>query len=193
MAGEVRSVVVRLSMDTAQAIAASKEFGAEMSRSMSQAEKSTGRSRQAMDQLGGTAGKMGLAAAAGVFAIERSTANFDEAMSHVAATGEDARASYDQLRQAAIEAGAATAFSASEAAGGIENLAKAGVSAQDILGGGLSGALDLAAAGGLDVANAAEIAATALTQFKLEGEDVPHVADLLAAAAGKAQGDVSDM
>ena len=193
MAGEARSVVVRLSMDTAQAIAASKEFGAEMSRSMAQAEKSTHRSRAAMDQLGGTAGKMGLAAAAGVFAIERSTANFDEAMSHVAATGEDARASYDQLRQAAIEAGAATAFSATEAAGGIENLAKAGVSAQDILGGGLTGSLDLAAAGGLDVANAAEIAATALTQFKLSGEDVPHVADLLAAAAGKAQGDVSDM
>ena len=33
---------------------------------------------------------------------------------------------------------------------GIENLAKAGLSTQDILGGGLTGALDLAAAGELD-------------------------------------------
>ena len=193
MAGESRSVVVRLSLDAMQAMQTAKDFGRTMEKSMEQAEGKTRRARSAMDQLGGTAGKMGLAAAAGLFAIERSTANFDEAMSHVAATGDDARGSLDQLREAAIEAGAATAFSASEAAGGIENLAKAGVSAQDILSGGLSGALDLAAAGGLDVASAAEIAATALTQFKLQGEDVPHVADLLAAAAGKAQGDVSDM
>lgn len=97
------------------------------------------------------------------------------------------------LREAALEAGARTVFSATEAAGAIENLAKAGVSTADILGGGLDGALDLAAAGGLEVADAAEIAATALTQFNLEGSDMTHVADLLAAAAGKAQGDVTDM
>lgn len=53
--------------------------------------------------------------------------------------------------------------------------------------------MNLAAAGGLDVGDAAEIAATALTQFKLSGSDVGHVADLLAAGAGKAQGDVSDL
>jgi hypothetical protein len=34
---------------------------------------------------------------------------------------------------------------------------------------------------------------SALTQFKLQGKDVPHVADLLAAGAGKAQGSVHDM
>jgi TP901 family phage tail tape measure protein len=45
----------------------------------------------------------------------------------------------------------------------------------------------------LDVADAAQIAATALTQFKLEGSDIPHVADLLAAGAGKAQGSVDDL
>jgi TP901 family phage tail tape measure protein len=99
----------------------------------------------------------------------------------------------DVLREAAIEAGADTAFSATEAAQGIEELAKAGVSTTDILNGGLAGALDLAAAGGVSVEEAAESAASALTQFGLSGEDVPHVADLLAAAAGKAQGGVTDM
>ena len=99
----------------------------------------------------------------------------------------------EDLKQAALAAGAQTAFSATEAAEGIEALAKAGVSTTDILNGGLNGALDLAAAGGLEVADAAEIAASAMTQFKLEGDKVPHVADLLAAAAGKAQGEVSDM
>ena len=69
----------------------------------------------------------------------------------------------------------------------------AGVSTADILGGGLDGALSLAAAGALDVGEAAELAATALTQFGLSGEDLPHIADLLAAGAGKAQGSVQDM
>ena len=72
-------------------------------------------------------------------------------------------------------------------------MAKAGVSTKDILGGGLKGALSLAAAGSLDVAEAAEISASALTQFKLSGDKIPHLADLLAAGAGKAQGSVQDL
>ncbi|MGH2165501.1 phage tail tape measure protein, partial [Enterococcus faecalis] len=75
-----------------------------------------------------------------------------------------------------------------EAAGAIDELAKAGISTKDILGGGLKGALSLAAAGQMEVGDAAEIAATAMTQFGLKGSDVGHVADLLAAGAGKAQG-----
>lgn len=136
---------------------------------------------------------IGTAAVVGVGLAVKAYADFDSAISAVAATGDDARKNLDALRAAALQAGADTAFSATEAAAGVENLIKAGVSAQDVLGGGLKGALDLAAAGSLDVATAAEIAATAMTQFGLNGSDVPHIADLLAAAAGKAQGEVSDM
>jgi len=75
----------------------------------------------------------------------------------------------------------------------MEALLKAGVSVKDVLSGGLSGSLDLAAAGGLDLAIAAETAASAMTQFKLSGDQVPRIADALAAGAGKAQGDVSDL
>lgn len=149
--------------------------------------------RGGLSAVGDTAGKIGLVAAAGVGAAIIAYANFDQAMSNVAATGEDARGSLDALREAALEAGARTKFSATEAADAVEALAKAGVSASDILSGGLDGALDLAAAGGLEVAQAAEIAATAMNQFNKTGADVPHIADLLAAAAGKAMGDVEDM
>lgn len=119
--------------------------------------------------------------------------NFDEAMSAVQASTHAGAEEMDLFREAAIQAGADSRYSATEAAGAIEELAKAGVSAADILGGGLTGALDLAAAGGMDVAQAAEIASIALTQFGLSGSDVGHVADLLAAGAGKANGDVSDL
>ena len=136
---------------------------------------------------------VGLAAGAVVALAVKRFADFDEAMSHVQAATHETAGNMAELRDAALDAGAKTKFSATEAAGAIENLAKAGVSTKDILGGGLTGALNLAAAGSLDVGDAAEIAATAMTQFGLSGKDVPHIADLLAAAAGKAQGEVSDM
>lgn len=136
---------------------------------------------------------VGLAAGAVVGLAIKRFADFDEAMSHVQAATHETAGNMAELRDAALDAGAKTKFSATEAAGAIENLAKAGVSTKDILGGGLKGALDLAAAGSLEVGDAAEIAATAMTQFGLSGKDVPHIADLLAAAAGKAQGEVSDM
>jgi TP901 family phage tail tape measure protein len=120
-------------------------------------------------------------------------ASFDAAMSSVQAATMETAGNMDRLREAAIQAGADTQYSATEAAGAIEELAKAGVSTQDILGGGLRGAMDLAASGAIDVGQAAEIAASAMTQFSLGGEDVTHIADLLAAGAGKAQGGVDDL
>ncbi len=120
-------------------------------------------------------------------------ADFDRQMSAVAATGDEARASLDGLRQTALEAGAATQYSATEAAQGVTNLLKAGVQAEDVIGGGLAGALNLAAAGEMSVADAAEVAANTLNQFGLKGSDVSHVADLLVAGANAASGEVSDM
>ena len=136
---------------------------------------------------------VGVAAGAAVGVAVKKFADFDEAMSSVQAATHESAANMELLRSAAISAGADTQYSATEAAGAIEELAKAGISTADILSGGLAGALNLAAAGGMEVGQAAEIAATALTQFNLKGSDVGHVADLLAAGAGKAQGEVSDL
>lgn len=149
--------------------------------------------RQALDTLGRTGVAAGGLLAAGVGVAIAKFAEFDQQMSYVqAATGESAD-NMALLRDAALEAGASTVFSATESAAAVEELAKAGISTADILSGGLAGALDLAAAGGLGVAQAAEIAATTMQQFRLSGEDATHVADLLAAGAAKAMGDVTDM
>jgi TP901 family phage tail tape measure protein len=146
-----------------------------------------------LDAIADRAGLAGIAVGAGIGLAVKAAMDFDKQMSAVKAATHASTAEMDKLRQAALKAGADTQFSATEAAKGVEELAKAGVSTADILGGGLKGALDLAAAGQIDVGQAAETAASALTQFKLKGQDVPHVADLLAAAAGKAQGSVGDM
>lgn len=149
--------------------------------------------RQVFTAIGASAVGFGASVALGVgMAISR-FAEFDQQMSYVQAATHETTSNMNLLRDAALEAGARTVYSATEAAGAIEELAKAGVSTSDILSGGLDAALDLAAAGGLDVAQAAGIAATALKTFNLEGEDMSHVADLLAAGAGKAMGDVSQL
>lgn len=149
--------------------------------------------REAFTRLGAAAVGVGSAIAVGIGAAVAKFVEFDQQMSYVQASTHETAGNMALLRDAALEAGARTVFSATEAAGAIEELAKAGVSTADILSGGLDAALDLAAAGGMGVADAAAVAATTLKQFQLQGRDASHVADLLAAGAGKAQGDVSDM
>ena len=130
----------------------------------------------------------------GVAAIAvKKFADFDQAMDNVEAVTRESAGNMDLLREAALKAGAETVFTANEAADAIQELAKAGVSTADILGGGLTGALNLAAASGLSVARAAEIAAGALGMFKLEGADLAHVADILTAGAAKSIGEVDDL
>jgi TP901 family phage tail tape measure protein len=152
---------------------------------------------QHFDRIGKASMVFGGALLAGVGLAVKAASDFDSAMSEVQASTHETAGNMDLLREAAINAGADTAFSATEAANAIDELSKAGVSTSDILSGGLSGALNLAAAGGLGVAKAAEIAATAMTIFGKNFEDkgklAVHVADLLAAGAGKAQGSVEDM
>jgi TP901 family phage tail tape measure protein len=186
---------------------ATQEFAAQTAHAAAAASAATAQSQTGMSALLANAhaneeawGKVGKgmlafggAVVVGVGLAIAKFASFDQGMSSVDAATHETTANMELLREKAIEVGADTAFSANEAAQGIEELAKAGVSTKDILNGGLNGAMDLAAAGALGVGDAAEIAATAMVQFKLSGQDIPHVADLLAAGAGKAQGSVEDI
>ncbi|MFE4229124.1 phage tail tape measure protein [Arthrobacter sp. NPDC056886] len=153
--------------------------------------------KESVQEVGRVSAIGGAAVLAGVGLAVKAYADFDKQMSSIDAATHETAGNMDLLRQAAIDAGADTAFSATEAAQGIEELAKAGVSTKDIIGGGLKGSLDLAAAGALGVGEAAELSATAMTIFgkniENKGQLAVHVADLLSAAAGKAQGSVQDM
>lgn len=185
----LRAELTQFRAQMAQGSASVKKFGDDLTK----VDKASEKSRRGLDSIGSAAGKLGLVAAAGLGAVVLAAAHFDKSMSGVQAATHESTQNMELLRDAAIKAGAATAFSATEAASGIEELAKAGVSTKDILAGGLSGALSLAAAGELEVGEAAETAASAMTQFKLRGDQVGHIADLLAAGAGKAQGSVHDL
>ena len=133
-----------------------------------------------------------VAIAIGVDATRR-FAEFDQAMAAVRANVTENAGELKKLETAALDAGRSGMFSATKAANAINELGKAGVSVKDIIGGGLKGALDLAAAGEMNAADAAELTASALNQFGLAGSKASHVADLLAAGANMAQGGVQDM
>jgi TP901 family phage tail tape measure protein len=185
-----RSVVVKLKAD----VQGFRSSMASAKRSVDDLTKAdVNKPAKSFDSLATKAAFAGGAIALGIGKAISSFAEFDATMSAAAAATGSTGDQLQALRDAAVKAGADTQFSATEAAQGITEMAKAGVSAKDILGGGLTGALDLAAAGQLAVGDAAEIAATAVNQFNLKGQDVAHVADLYSAAAGKAQGSVADI
>lgn len=187
-----RTVKVSLVLNTAGYMQG-MDAAAKKTREMGTEAEKLAQKKEAFNLLGTAALGFGAAVGAGVAIAVSKFAEFDQAMSYVQAATHETTSNMGLLRDAALDAGARTVFSATEAANAVEELAKAGVSTADILGGGLDASLDLAAAGGLNVADAAQIAATTLKQFGLQGKDTSHVADLLAAGAGKAQGDVSDM
>lgn len=119
-------------------------------------------------------------------------ANFEAAMSSVAAisgaTGDDLTA----LTNKAQEMGANTRFTASQAAEALTYMAMAGWKTDDMLGG-LEGIMSLAAASGEDLGTTSDIVTDALTAFGLSASDSGHFADVLAAASSNANTNVSMM
>ncbi|PJM80013.1 phage tail tape measure protein [Bifidobacterium scaligerum] len=184
-----RSITMRLILDT-------KSYESSLNKASDATEGFAGKTKTAANIAGTISSglmKIGAASAAmGVTAV-KSFADFDEAMSSIRAnTGASGR-ELQNLSDAALDAGAKTVYSATDSANAINELAKAGMSTTNILKGGLSGALDLAASDGMDVAEAAELMASTLSQFNLKGTDAVKVADALASGAGHAQGSAHDL
>ncbi|MGE0278186.1 MAG: phage tail tape measure protein, partial [Nitrospiraceae bacterium] len=127
-------------------------------------------------------------AAAGLSAA----AGFEQSMNQIQVVGGVAADAMSSLNDRALQLGAETSFSAGEAAQGMLELAKAGLTADEVMGS-IGGTLDLAAAGNLSVGQAAEITANAMNAFSLPAEDATRVANLLAAAANSSSVEVTDM
>ena len=127
----------------------------------------------------------------GVAAV-KTAADFDSAMSQVAAVSGATGKDFDNLRNKAREMGAKTKFSATEAAEAMNYMAMAGWKTEDMLDG-IEGVMNLAAASGEDLATTSDIVTDALTAFGLSAKDSSHFADILAAASSNANTNVSMM
>lgn len=132
------------------------------------------------------------AVAAGIGAATTSAAGFEKQISAIGAVSGATSAQLKEISALALDLGAKTSFSASEAAKGIEELVKAGVSMTDVMGGAAKASLDLAAAGAISVGEAAEIASNAMNVFGISGAKMGHVADVIAGAANASAISVND-
>lgn len=190
MAGGLnRNITVRLLADTSNFTAGMAKVSGESQKAATTMEAAGGKSKLITTGIAAA----GVAATALGVAAVRMAADFDASMSTVQSNTGASADEMNQLRQAAIDAGADTIYSATESADAINELGKAGLSTSDILSGGLSGALNLAASDGMAVGDAAELMATTLKQFNLTGAESTQVADALAAGAGKAVGSAHDL
>lgn len=144
------------------------------------------------------------AAAAGVTALGVSAvktgSEFESSMSQVAATmmldksTAEGAANLKTLEDAARECGRSTAFSASEAAEGLNYLALAGYDA-DKAAAALPSVLNLAGAGAMDLAAASDMVTDSMSALGIEAtqENLESFSDKLAMTASKANASVSQM
>ena len=156
----------------------------------------TGEKLQAVgDKVSGVGQKLlpvtGVVTGLGTAAV-KTAADFDSAMSRVAAASGATGSDFDKLRDKAREMGAKTKFSATEAADAMNYMAMAGWKTEDMLSG-IEGVMYLAAASGEDLATTSDIVTDALTAFGLTAADSGHFADVLAAASSNANTNVSMM
>lgn len=122
----------------------------------------------------------------------KTAADFETAMSKVAAVSGASASEMEALTAKAREMGSKTKFSASEAAEAMNYMAMAGWKTEDMLSG-IEGVINLAAASGEDLATTSDIVTDALTAFGLTAQDSGHFADVLAAASSNANTNVSMM
>nr|DAQ49408.1 MAG TPA: minor tail protein [Caudoviricetes sp.] len=157
--------------------------------------------QQMKNGLSGMAGgmlmgtSMQMAGAAGIgfgaFNAVQNYSDFTAQLSQIKALTDLDSQTMEQVKAKAMELGDATTFSSTEAAQGMTELLKAGVSVKDVLGDASEAALNLATAGGLGMGEAAEIMSTAMNAFHMD--DATHAADILAGAANASATSVQEM
>ncbi|OIK11974.1 phage tail tape measure protein [Bacillus sp. MUM 116] len=119
-------------------------------------------------------------------------ADFESAMSKVAAISGATGKDFKDMRQQAIDLADSTKFMASEAAQGMEKLALAGWKPKAIMEA-MPGMMDLAAAGALDLGKAADITSDTMQAFGMKATEATHAADIFAYAQANANTDVEQL
>lgn len=119
-------------------------------------------------------------------------ADFDKAMSQVAATMGKTVDEIQDLRDFAIEMGSTTAFSATEAAEGLNYMALAGYDAEKAMAM-LPTVLNLASAGTMDLGQASDMVTDAQTALGLSIDETVTLVDQMATAAANSNTSVSQL
>lgn len=132
---------------------------------------------------------LGRSARGMVQSVVQPAVDFEESIARLGgltgSAGEDLKA----LEAKAKELGSSTRFSASEAAAGMEDLARAGLSTDEMLET-IGPTLDLATAGGLELSRAADISTNIMAGLGLEVSETQRTMDVLARASQRSNTNV---
>lgn len=120
-------------------------------------------------------------------------ATFSKTMNVLQATTGATSKEMKSLSSLAMKMGADTAFSAADASQAMLELARGGIKPAAIEAGALQGSLTLAAAGELEMGEAANVMVKSMGQFSLAGKDAGAVAAALAGSANASSASVRDM
>lgn len=148
------------------------------------------------DQISDIGRKMtvGLTApiAAAGFGIIKASSNFEEGLNNIKIATNATSDELAQMSELALKIGKDTTFGATEAAGAMELLAKAGIGTKEILGGAAKAVTDLAAAAGSELDPAASAISDSMNQFKLTATDLPLIVNQITGAVNESKFDFED-
>lgn len=136
---------------------------------------------------------VGLAAIIGAPRLIRSVEEYGNVVAQIGGYLDITGDKLESMSELALYTGKETIYSATEAGQAISNLAKGGMTEAQIKAGALEATVSLAAAGQLDLADAAKVTAQAIAAFQLDAEDAVTVADALAGAATNSVASVSSL
>ncbi len=117
---------------------------------------------------------------------------FEHAMKRVSIFSRATKEEVEALNKAALDQAKTSIFTAKETAAGMEFLARAGFKAQETISA-LPGVLGLAAAGSMDLAQAADVASTVMLVWKKRATDLMRINSMLVATAINTKTSVSEM
>lgn len=118
--------------------------------------------------------------------------DFDKAMNKLASVTLENDEVMSQFRNTAKKLGETTQFTAGQAAEGMTFLAMAGLNTDQVLSA-IPQTLKLAAAGGLDLASAADIATNVMAQMGFSASELTRINDVLALSQSKANLNITEM
>lgn len=158
---------------------------------------SLGRATAGLDKMGKGLLVTGAIGAAAFVGVVKAAADFEQIMSAVGAVSGASEKQMGKLRDTALDLGIKTKYSAKEVAAAMEDLVKAGVSVEDVVGGAAEATTMLAAAAGEElpggITQGAEIIANAMKTFEASAEDLTHFSDVLVGAAASSTINIEDL
>jgi TP901 family phage tail tape measure protein len=184
MLNDVRTELQGIGMDSSEI----EKITAEIE----QAESGTMSFEETLTSIQTAAAAVGAGVVAAIGVSVKTAQEFEAQMSRVKAISGATDEEFKALEKSALDLGASTSKSASEVAIGFENMAAMGMNANDIIAA-MPGVIAAAEASGSDMAQTADVMASALNIFGLKASEATKVADILAKTANISAASLDDM